>query len=77
MAQEQIMKPMSIARDEFIKDITSLINNSMLPPFVIEDVLRGVYEEIKAISKKQLASDIAKYQATIEKAASKAVNVQS
>ena len=43
---EQIMKPMSVARAEFINSLTDLINNSMLPPFIIEPILKDMYNDI-------------------------------
>ena len=61
MSQEKLLKPMSVARDEFITDLTDLINNSMLPPFIIEDVLKDTYSKICIISKRQLEQDRRKY----------------
>ena len=61
MSQEKLLKPMSVARDEFITGLTDLINNSMLPPFIIEDVLKDTYSKICIISKKQLEQDRRKY----------------
>ena len=61
MSQEKLLKPMSVARDEFITDLTDLINNSMRPPFIIEDVLKDTYSKICIISKRQLEQDRRKY----------------
>lgn len=76
MKNESILKPMSVARHEFINDLTDLINASMLPPFVIEDVLKDTYNKICCVSKKQLESDMKQYQEAVEKAASKSVPVK-
>lgn len=62
MKTEQIIKPMSIARHEFIGNLTDLINSSMLPPFVIEDILRDTYNKISILSKQQLEEDMKRYQ---------------
>lgn len=75
MNGEQILKPMSVARKEFIDGLTDLINNSMLPPFVIEDTLRDTYNKIALIAKQQLDADMKQYQAALEKAAEKNVTV--
>ena len=75
MKSEQIMKPMSVARNEFINDLTDLINKCMLPPFVIEDVLKDAYTKISIISKQQLENDLKKYQTAMEDAANKAISV--
>ena len=64
--ENEILKPMSIARAEFISNLTDLINNSMLPPFVIEDVLKDMYGEIKIISQKQLENDKKNYEKMLE-----------
>lgn len=52
---------MSILRNDFIKAITDLINNSMLPPFVIEPILKDIYSEICLVTKQQLENDIKYY----------------
>ena len=68
MKGDQIMKPMSIARNEFISNLTELINKSMLPPFVIEDVLKDTYNKILLVSKQQLEEDTKRYNESIAKA---------
>lgn len=59
---KQIMKPMSIARHEFINSLTDLINNSQLPAFVLEAVLKDMYNDIRIVSQKQLENDMRTYQ---------------
>ena len=58
---------MSVARNELINNMTDLINGSMLPPFVIEDVLKDMYNKICVISKQQLENDMKKYQDALRK----------
>lgn len=58
---QNIIKPTSIMRAEFISSLTDLINNSSLPPFVIEPILKDFYFNIKTISQRQLEEDIAAY----------------
>lgn len=58
--------PAVCAWDEFIKNLTDLVNNSMLPPFVVEDVLKDAYNKVVAISKKQLEEDIERYKAELK-----------
>lgn len=57
-----IMKPMSVARAEFVTTLTDLINNSMLPPFVIEPILKDMYNDIHMVSQRQLEAETKKYQ---------------
>lgn len=59
--EKEILKPMSIARAEFISSLTDLINNSMLPPFVIEPILKDMYNDIHMIAKKQYEIDVERY----------------
>lgn len=72
MNSEQIMKPISVARNEFINNLTDLINNSMLPPFVIEDVLKDTYNKILLVAKQQLEEDTKRYNESVARAAKQA-----
>lgn len=58
---EKIMKPMSVARAEFIDSLTDLINNSMLPPFVIEPILKDMYNDIHMVSQRQYEAEVKRY----------------
>ena len=66
---EQIMKPMSVARNEFINGMTELINSCQLPPFVIEAVLKDMYNDVHILSQRQLEIDTQKYAELVKKAA--------
>ena len=46
-------KPASMAIREFEEKIEESINNSGLPPVIVEMVLRGYYIQIKEMAKKQ------------------------
>ena len=59
---DNLNKPITIVRAEFISNIANLINNSTLPPFIIEDILKGVYLEIKDVVRKQYELDVKKYE---------------
>lgn len=69
MEKEKFLKPMTVARQEFIKGLADLINNSMLPPFVIEDVLKDTYNKMAVLSKQQLENDTKSYYEALGKAA--------
>lgn len=66
----QIIKPMTIARHDFVAALTDLINNSQLPAFVLESVLKDVYTDIKIIAQRQLENDIKSYTEKQQKASS-------
>lgn len=68
MKNETIEKPMSVARNELIIGITELINQCQLPLFVIEDVLKDIYGDIRILSQKQLENDLRDYRASLEAA---------
>lgn len=64
----QIMKPLTVARHEFVETLTNLINECQLPPFVIEAVLKDVYTDVRIVAQKQLENDMKKYRASQENA---------
>lgn len=58
---KEVQKPITVARAEFITSMTTLINDSGLPPFIIESVLRDMLYDVKAVAQKQLEHDTARY----------------
>lgn len=65
MDEKMINKPTTIVRQEFIDNLKNLINNSELPAFVIEPVLRDFLEEVKMVVKKQYEIDKSYYEKII------------
>lgn len=55
------VKPMTLAKEEFVSNIVNLCNNSGLPTFVMEDILNKIVDEIHVISNRQLESDRERY----------------
>ncbi len=62
---EKIKKPITVARQEFIVLISNDINNSNLPLFVIEPILKDIYLEIKSLSQRQYELERAEYEKSI------------
>lgn len=60
--KEKIEKPITVIRQEFIDTISNAINNSNLPLFVIEPILRDIYLEVKSLSQKQYELEKAEYE---------------
>jgi len=60
-AEKKIIKPTSVARVEFLDSLTDLINNSMLPPIIIEPILKDMYNDINMVVQKQYELDLQKY----------------
>lgn len=63
-----VMKPMSVARSEFIQYLTKLINESTLPLFVIESVLKDMYSDVRSLSQRQLEIDLKNYREALSQA---------
>lgn len=58
----EIQKPITVARAEFISSLTSLINNSGMPPFIIEPILKDMLNDVRIMSQRQLEQDTKRYQ---------------
>ena len=66
---KNIIKPLSVAREDFITDIVSLCNQSGLPLFTMEEVLKNLTQELHIAAQQQLEADRHRYQEQLEKAA--------
>lgn len=67
MDEKEVMKPAILLKEDFTKKLIELCNNSGLPLFVVEYILKDVYMEVKAVVKKQYESDLAKYKSDLAK----------
>lgn len=65
-------KPSSVARVEFIDGIANLINNSGLPAFVMEPILRDMYIEVQNASSRQYEYDKGQYEQAVQQVLSAA-----
>jgi len=59
--EELVRKPMSVARVEFMTALTDLINNSGLPAYVIEPIIKDTYVDVRKISQQQYMEDNENY----------------
>lgn len=55
---EEYKKPITVIRGEFIAALTDLINNSGLPPFVVEPILKDFYADVKLAAERQYKNDL-------------------
>lgn len=55
-------KPITVVREEFISSLCKLINNSGLPMFAVESILRDITAETKAAAQKQYEIDKKAYE---------------
>lgn len=59
---ENLIKPMSVVRQEFTERLVSDINDCKLPLFVIEYILQDVLDTVKAASKQQCELEKMQYE---------------
>ena len=54
-------KPITLLREDFINSLSTLINTSQLPMFIVEQVLRQFTIEVTELSNQQLELDRQRY----------------
>lgn len=59
---DNIIKPMSVMRQEFIGQIIDAINNCKLPLFVIEYILQDVLDTVRSTAKQQCEMEAMQYE---------------
>lgn len=57
-----MIKPSTIVYEEFKQNLANLINNSGLPAFIVEPVLRDFLTETQIMAQKQYMADKAAYE---------------
>lgn len=60
-----IEKPISLLKEDYMRGVVNLTNESRLPLFIVEYVLKDILNEVHAVSTKQLQEDREKYSAAI------------
>lgn len=65
MDNKKILKPVTILREEFITNLTNMINDSELPMFVLEPIFKDMHNKIRIAEQQQLENDKIKYQEMI------------
>ena len=63
----KIQKPITLLKQEFEEELIKYINDSSLPPFLIEYILRDIINKVHLASVQQLELDTKKYQEQISK----------
>lgn len=69
--KKNIEKPIIIAKEELCQKITLAINESGIPLFVIEYILKDMLNDIHNINQQILENEKIKYKSEIEKIKSK------
>lgn len=63
-------KPISVKRVEFINNLVELVNNSGLPPFVVEPILKDALASIQMESEKMYLIEKKQYEEQMSEEAS-------
>lgn len=66
--ERNLEKPITVIRQEFINELANCINNSGLPLFMLETILRDMYIEVKDMSQKQYEFEKKQYEDALKKA---------
>lgn len=56
-------KPLSIRKEEFEQGLVQLINNSGLPSYILEPIVKNYYIELKELSQIQTRQEREEYEA--------------
>lgn len=59
-------KPLSVSKEEFKSGLISLINGSELPPCLVEEIIGGIFSEVKILAHKQYENDLAQLKSSQE-----------
>lgn len=62
---KNIVKPITLIRQEFVDTLVEEINNCQLPMFVIEPILQNLLDQVKVAVQKQYEADKAQYEAQL------------
>ena len=57
-----MIKPSTIVYEEFKQNLANLINNSGLPAFIVEPVLRDYLNEVQIMAQRQYMADKTAYE---------------
>ena len=63
---KNIVKPITLIRQEFVDTLVEEINNCQLPMFVIEPILQDLLDQVKVMVQKQYEADKAEYEAQLK-----------
>ena len=59
---KNIVKPITLIRQEFVDTLVEEINNCQLPMFVIEPILQDLLDQVRTVAQKQYELDKRQYE---------------
>ncbi len=63
----EIEKPITVAREDFIKDLSNLVNNSGVPPIILEPIFACMHRDISTALKQQTEHERKQYNEALMK----------
>ena len=57
----EIKKPITLAKEDLVKNLVDIIQSSNLPPILVEYVLKDIFNEVHALYIRQLQEDTNNY----------------
>lgn len=60
--EQNIVKPITVVRQEFAEKLINEVNECQLPLFVVEPILQDLLDAVKSAAKKQYEADKAQYE---------------
>ena len=66
LMEEKIKKPIMLAREDLINTLTKEINESGLPPFIIEPILQSFLAETKKAMRRQYEIEKQQYEDALD-----------
>lgn len=64
---KNIVKPITLIRQEFVDKLVEEINNCKLPMFVIEPILQDMLDQVRLMAQKQYEADKIQYEEQLKK----------
>ena len=66
MDNKEINKPILLCREEFTKNLVKLINESQLPVFIVEYILKDILSEVHTATQQEFESEKQTYEKQIK-----------
>ena len=60
--EQNIIKPITVARQEFAEKLINEVNECQLPMFVVESILQDLLNVVQSAARKQYEADKAQYE---------------
>lgn len=64
--EQNIVKPITVARQEFEEKLINEVNECQLPMFVIEPILKDLLDAVKLAARKQYEAEKIQYEQQLE-----------